>query len=338
MQIAETVLLTGAGFTRNFGGFLANEMWDRIFNHEQMQQHPSLVNLLKNNFDFESVYNEVMDGNSYPLEAQAALQRAVKNAYDQLDAATRNYWGSSAYASLASQPLVNWLGFNKFLDRFASEKKSRGYIFTLNQDLFVERWYSGEGKSLRTLGMTPGVDVKDKTPWTWLRGKELTAEYYFQAPSNPTEIPEGISNLLYYVKLHGSMNWKASDGRDLMVIGGNKPAQIHREKLLQWYFDLFQQVLSYPTRRLLVIGYGFRDLHINAVIAQSIQLHGLKLYIVSPQSPEGFKNELLSDGNEDKKTLWQGLTRYWNRELKDVCQANQSGIAEDIRITIFSSD
>ena len=80
-----------------------------------------------------------------------------------------------------------------------------------------------------------------------------------------------------------------------MVIGGNKPAQIHREKLLQWYFDLFQEVLSCPNRRLLVIGYGFRDLHINAVIAQSIQQHGLKLYIISPQSPEGFKNELLRD-------------------------------------------
>ena len=183
--------------------------------------------------------------------------------------------------------------------------------------------------------MTPGVDFKGKTPWSRLRGGKLTPEYYFQAPSNPTEVPEGISNLLYYVKLHGSMNWKSSDGRDLMVIGGNKPAQIHREKLLQWYFDLFQQVLSCPNRRLLVIGYGFRDLHINAVIAQSIRQHGLKLYIISPQSPEGFKNELLRDGDEDKKTLWQGLTRYWNRGLKDVCPANQPYFAEDIRRTIF---
>jgi hypothetical protein len=47
-------------------GFLADEMWDRIFNYEQVQQYPSLVYLLKNDFDFESVYNEVMDGTSYP--------------------------------------------------------------------------------------------------------------------------------------------------------------------------------------------------------------------------------------------------------------------------------
>jgi hypothetical protein len=335
MQIREPVLLTGAGFTRNFGGFLANQMWDKVFNHEQVQHYPSLVNLLKDNFDFESVYNEVMDGNGYPPEAQMALRQAVKNAYDQLDDATRNYWGSSAYISLALQPLVNWQGFSKLLDRFASEGKARGYIFTLNQDLFVERWHSGDKKLLRILSMTPGVDFKGKTPWSWLRGGELTPEYYFQAPSNPTEVPEDISNLLYYVKLHGSMNWKSSDGRDLMVIGGNKPAQIHREKLLQWYFDLFQEVLSCPNRRLLVIGYGFRDLHINAVIAQSIRQYGLKLYIIAPKSPEDFKKELLRDGDEDKKTLWQGLTRYWNRELKDVCPANQSYFAEDIRRTIF---
>jgi hypothetical protein len=56
MQIREPILLTGAGFTRNFGGFLANQMWDKIFNREQVQNHPSLVNLLKDNFDFESVY------------------------------------------------------------------------------------------------------------------------------------------------------------------------------------------------------------------------------------------------------------------------------------------
>ena len=92
---------------------------DKIFNHEQVQHYPYLVNLLKDNFDFESVYNEVMDGNSYPSEGQAALQQAVKSAYNQMDDATRNYWGSSAYASFASRPLVNWQGFSKLLEHFA---------------------------------------------------------------------------------------------------------------------------------------------------------------------------------------------------------------------------
>jgi hypothetical protein len=333
MQFREPVLLTGAGFTQNFGGVLADQMWDKIFNHGQVQHYPSLVKLLKDNFDFESVYNEVMDGSGYTSEAQAALQQAVKDAYDQLDNITRIYWGPPA--PYASPRAVSRDGLSSLLERFASEGKARGFIFTLNQDLFVERWYSEERKLLRILCMTPCVDFKGKTPWSWLREGKLTQEYYFQAPSDPAEVAEDTSNLLYYVKLHGSMNWKSSDGRDLMVIGGNKPAQIHREKLLRWYFDIFQEVLSCPNRRLLVIGYGFRDLHINAVIAQSIRQHGLKLYIISPQHCERFKNELFRDGDEDKKTLWQGLANYWNWELKDICPANQPYFAEDVRRTIF---
>lgn len=101
---------------------------------------------------------------------------------------------------------MNWYSFTKLLEYFASERKARGYIFTLNQDLFVERWHSGDKKLLRIPSMTPGVDFKGRTPWSWLRGGELTSEYYFQAPSNPTQVAEDISNLLYYVKLHGSMN------------------------------------------------------------------------------------------------------------------------------------
>jgi hypothetical protein len=34
IQSSENILLTGAGFTKNFGGLLASEMWAEIFNHE----------------------------------------------------------------------------------------------------------------------------------------------------------------------------------------------------------------------------------------------------------------------------------------------------------------
>jgi hypothetical protein len=164
-------------------------MWEKIFNHEQVQNHPSLVNLLKNNFDFESVYNEVMDANSYPPEAQAALQQSVKSAYDQLDDATRNYWGPSA--SFTSRPLVNWQSFSKLLEHFASEGKAKGYIFTLNQDLFVERWHSGDKKLLRILSMTPGVDFKAKTPWSWLREGGVNTKVLFSSPEQSYRSPRG---------------------------------------------------------------------------------------------------------------------------------------------------
>ena len=44
----ELILLTGAGFTKNFGGFLANEMWSKIHNHPMVQSKPKLKQLLMN--------------------------------------------------------------------------------------------------------------------------------------------------------------------------------------------------------------------------------------------------------------------------------------------------
>jgi len=35
--IYKTILLTGAGFTKNFGGFIASEMWAKIFNCRELQ-------------------------------------------------------------------------------------------------------------------------------------------------------------------------------------------------------------------------------------------------------------------------------------------------------------
>lgn len=296
-QFREPVLLTGAGFTHNFGGFLADQMWARIFNHEQVQSRPLLVNLLKDNFDFESVYNEVMDEASYTAEDQVAMSEAVKSAYERLDCTVRNYWGPRN--SSTTHPSISWQGFNYFLECFASNQQSRGYIFTLNQDLFVERWYDAEKKLLRTPGMKP---------LTWNpRERSLTSEDYLQVSSKPTEIQESTANLLYYVKLHGSMNWKSSDGRDLMVIGGNKRAQIQREPLLDWYFKIFKKVLFCPNRRLLVIGYGFRDSHVNAVIAKSVREHNLKLYVISPRRPRDFKMELMDGGGRGQKDIVASL-------------------------------
>jgi len=120
-----------------------------------------------------------------------------------------------------------------------------------------------------------------------------------------------------------------------MVIGGDKADQIHCEPLLQWYFEIFQEVLSHPNRRVLVIGYGFRDTHVNKVIAQSIREHSMKMYVISPKSPRDFKSELLKDANEDKKILWQGLAGYWDWALKDVCPPNKSYFAEEVRRAIF---
>ena len=43
---SNTILLTGAGFTKNFGGFLAREMWAQIHNRLQISNEISRVKTL----------------------------------------------------------------------------------------------------------------------------------------------------------------------------------------------------------------------------------------------------------------------------------------------------
>jgi len=55
------VLLTGAGFTKNFGGFLAIEMWSKVFNHPEIQSSEKLKSLIQNNFNYENIYSDVLN-------------------------------------------------------------------------------------------------------------------------------------------------------------------------------------------------------------------------------------------------------------------------------------
>ena len=55
----KNILLTGAGFSANFGGLLAREMWSKILSNPKMDQLPQIREILRKDFDFESVYSNV---------------------------------------------------------------------------------------------------------------------------------------------------------------------------------------------------------------------------------------------------------------------------------------
>jgi hypothetical protein len=80
-------------------------------------------------------------------------------------------------------------------------------------------------------------------------------------------------------KLHGC-NWFAEpQGERLLVIGGNKTASIGTFQVLARYQAEFQAMLSQLDTRLMVIGYGFGDPHINSTI-QTAAATGLRIFIV----------------------------------------------------------
>ena len=84
-------------------------------------------------------------------------------------------------------------------------------------------------------------------------------------------------------KLHGSSNWRTDDGRNLLVMGGNKDFMIREHAVLTWYYDQFRSFLARPDTRLMVIGYSFSDQHINDVIVGAWRNGTLQgMFLVDP--------------------------------------------------------
>ena len=82
------ILFTGAGFTKNFGGYLSDEMWAIIFNHPQIQKQSEVRKLMLDVFDYESIYHKVLRGSlerSFGEDDKTAIKTALTNAYKQLD-------------------------------------------------------------------------------------------------------------------------------------------------------------------------------------------------------------------------------------------------------------
>ena len=67
-------------------------------------------------------------------------------------------------------------------------------------------------------------------------------------------------------------------------MGGGKIAAIRKHPLLIWYHDLFEAYLSELDSRLMVIGYGFRDAHINRMIVRAAGKNpSMLLFLVDPR-------------------------------------------------------
>lgn len=129
----EHILFTGAGFTKNFGGLLAKEMWSKIFNNSKVKRYPRINELLINDFDYESIYHNVLNGN-YAEDEKNVISDAILEAYRLLDDMCREW----KFRNNAPNPVNNY-GVNKLIERFSGGPNRKGFFFTLNQDLFVER-------------------------------------------------------------------------------------------------------------------------------------------------------------------------------------------------------
>ncbi len=285
------LLLLGAGFSRNWGGWLANEVFEYLLGTPEVLADDGLRrHLWKHRLGgFEDAINE--------------LQRAIL-----APAALRSEEGSSYWAANNKIPLRDHLvklqsavsrmfadmnkAITKEFELHAGSRRSMGAflakfdgIFTLNQDLLLERLYVRTlepGSAGRWKGAClPGMRQGDRMP-------EARDELHFWSDYNwhprPKAEFEVASEMQPIYKLHGSTNWFTGGGDPMMIIGGEKTRAISQFEVLRWYAEEFERLLS-DGARLMVIGYGFRDKHINDAISRAAE-KGLKLVVVDPLGSE----------------------------------------------------
>jgi hypothetical protein len=263
------VLLLGAGFTRNWGGWLAAEFVGELCG--RLQDRPHLNEMFRVYGNFEKAFGERLvvaarePENAQAQEDAARMQRAILETFSEMN------------ASLAMQN-VNFsqegrCSTKSFLARFDA-------IFTLNQDLFFELHY--DGMELECNGrwhgyVLPGVAVTPDWAAPRQRRDRISLQRFVAADF---ALPGERIQAIY--KLHGSVNWRSADARELLVIGTGKEDEIARSPVLSRYHQIFREHVCRGEAQIMVMGYSFSDAHINAVLLEGARNHGMKMYLVNP--------------------------------------------------------
>jgi SIR2-like domain len=296
-SFSKRVLLVGAGFSSNWGGFLAREVSGRILSHAAVQARPALGQLILHEPSFEDALEKSRDS---PFEAAdaAAIETAIKAVFDEMDADYKN-----------PNPPVLGATINDFIGRFClgAVGIGTGYVFSLNQDLLLERIY-GTIVTRQKLAI-PGITWRDRPPLFPAGAEPIPLASVLDPRAGEPQLLRNFS----HIKLHGSINWRSSDGSSSMVLGRRKPLTIARFPLIDWYHRVFEQVLFSGDVRLMVIGYGWGDEHINEPIAEAIGNHGLRMCSWNRQHPR----DMLA-GRSRGDDILRGIMGFSTRPLTEV--------------------
>ncbi|MDI6870228.1 MAG: SIR2 family protein [Bacillota bacterium] len=206
-------------------------------------------------------------------------------------------------------------------------------LFTLNYDTLVEQAADAEGVVL--------LDGFIGTQRRVFRPESCEQDLYF-----PAETTEGhvhrFDRVLHLYKLHGSITWVASQPAIDNPYGvqskpfdpqNTEPLLIYPtpakygETLGMPYSELFRRfstALVRPQSVLFVIGYGFGDEHVNAIIRQALAVPSFTLVVVDPDPRNQFVVKLREQKDRrvwiaEGKTLGtiSGFVQYLLPDLRD---------------------
>jgi hypothetical protein len=270
-------LLTGAGFSRNWGGYLASEIRELLISRAAVREYDPLRRLLLREPNYETALQQMgtIDPKGYGV-----LERAIEDVFSHQDDAIRNFETDDSRV------------FHHFLRRFGADGKA--ILFTTNQDLLMERRWLPDSK----LNL-PGVRL--------VNGPFPRNDNFGRGAAAVQRIPEKITPVFdddwNLIKLHGSFDWRRGD-RSMAITGESKMSAITNDALLSAYFEVFRRYCHSGGVRLMVAGYRFGDSHINQVIATGVEEYDLRLFIwdtlPSLQQQDRFKEASLAP-------IWDGL-------------------------------
>jgi hypothetical protein len=302
-------LLLGAGFSRNWGGWLATEALEYLLSCGEITS--ALRGLLiehKNRGGFEGALGRLQQTlvryGGRPDANLQNLQSAIRRMFADMD---------RGFASMQRFEFTNERDrlVKTFLTKFDA-------IFTLNQDLLLERHYLAQDVSLLSNGRWNGHSIPGMEFRHGNDSQLHSPDTIMLVPTHPSDfhIPERCQP---YIKLHGSANWADSQFEDVMVMGDNKSDTIQRYPILKWNGEQFLRALRGPAARLMVIGYGFGDDHINLAIREAVTRHGLRVFIIDPMGMDvldkNIGQALITVPHDLAATIWPSVIGASRRSL-----------------------
>jgi hypothetical protein len=267
-------LLTGAGFSYNWGGWLASEAFEYLLGAPEIDSE--LRDLLwqtkeaGGGFEDALAILQVENATHPSAESQRRLDNLIAAIVGMLNLMSNSmeHRPFEAHHNLQGSVI-------EFLLKFDA-------LFTLNQDTLLEYHYAQHvmlRSQNRFLGLEfPGTVPAGPAPLAFNPNQQYTAMRFPESSGHFVLSPRHQP----YFKLHGSRNYvNGPTGSRIIIMGGNKADEIPRSPLLAWYMREFERCINGPGAKLMVIGYSFGDKHINDAISAAVD-RGMKLFIIDP--------------------------------------------------------
>ena len=198
-----------------------------------------------------------------------------------------------------------------FLDKITARKASepRVQLFTTNYDTLFEQAAQEGGYAV--------IDGFSFTSPRTFSGRYFDYDIVQRERTRLKDEESFVSKVFHLYKMHGSLTWeKTTQGTVQQVDSAKSPLIIYpasdkyESSYEQPYFEMmsrFQQALRRENTLLIVVGFGFRDKHIQSVILEAVnQNPSFQLVIVNYNGNGTINRKELEeyfDGNEVKRNV-----------------------------------